>query len=69
MNIAIEILCESLPLEFQQYFKYVKSLKFEEEPNYSFLKGLFKKVILDKKLNSNYYDWEVLPEYRNKRQS
>jgi hypothetical protein len=45
----------------------VKNLKFEEEPNYSYLKSLFKKIILERKFNAAFVDWEVFPEYRNKR--
>ena len=29
-----EVLCKNLPSEFCDYIKYVKSLKFQEEPNY-----------------------------------
>lgn len=39
-------LCEGLPFEFEQYLIYVRNLKFEENPNYNFLKNLFKKVAL-----------------------
>ncbi len=66
-SISIEVLCENLPQEFSLYFKYVKNLKFEEEPNYAYLKSLFKKIILERKYNSAFVDWEVFPEYRNKR--
>ena len=34
-------LCKGCPNELIDYFKYVKALKFEEEPNYNFLKNLF----------------------------
>ncbi|EGR34056.1 protein kinase domain protein, partial [Ichthyophthirius multifiliis] len=67
-SISVDILCENLPQEFSQFFKYVKNLKFEEEPNYAFLKSLFKKIHLEKKYNSSSVDWEILPEYRHKRQ-
>ena len=40
-NIKPEKLCENLPNEFITYLKYVKKLKFEEEPNYNYLRNIF----------------------------
>ena len=39
--ITVERLCKGLPSEIAEYFKYVKLLKFQEEPNYDYLKNLF----------------------------
>ena len=36
-----EELCKYLPHEFCDYIKYVKKLKFEEDPNYNYMRGLF----------------------------
>ena len=44
-TIEPESLCSDLPIEFCEYLKYVKSLKFEEEPNYKFLRELFINVL------------------------
>ena len=38
-------LCKGLPEEFVEYIKYVRKLKFEEEPDYNYLKGLFISVL------------------------
>ena len=51
-NTTNEELCKNLPSEFCDYIKYVKSLKFQEEPNYLYLKNLFIKV-LDKMQETN----------------
>ena len=40
-DILPEVLCENLPSEFKDYMKYVRNLKFEETPNYSYLRNLF----------------------------
>ena len=40
-SILPEILCNNLPREFADYMKYVKNLKFEEDPNYGYLRDLF----------------------------
>jgi hypothetical protein len=50
-----------LPPEFAQFLVYSKSLKFEENPDYYYLKGLFTNLIRKLRLENNFvYDWEVL---------
>ena len=55
-----------LPLEFKEYIYYTKHLKFEEEPDYDYLRGLFKQVLI--KNNSNIdmlkFHWAI-PENKN----
>ena len=41
LQIPVEILCFNLPQEMVFYFKYVKSLKFEDKPDYDLLRGFF----------------------------
>ena len=43
--ITVERLCKGLPPEIAEYFKYVKTLKFQEEPNYDYLRNLFKDLL------------------------
>ena len=45
-NITIEKLCEGLPEEIHKLLKYVKQLKFEEKPDYNYMKLLFKNLLL-----------------------
>ena len=40
-EITVEKLCQNLPKAFCDYMKYVKNLKFEEDPDYNYLRGLF----------------------------
>ena len=42
-----EILCNSLPQEMAQYMRYVQHLGFEEEPDYKYMKDLFKGLLND----------------------
>ena len=44
-------LFRNLPEELIEYIKYAINLKFEEEPNYSFLRSLFNKIIYKNNLN------------------
>ena len=55
-NISLENLCEGLPLEFINYMKYVKELKFSEKPNYTYLKNLFFDVLyrINEKNDGNF---------------
>lgn len=41
MSTRVEALCKGLPNEFVVFLHYAKALKFEEQPNYSYLKELF----------------------------
>jgi len=58
-NITPSELCETLPKQFETYMKYVKNLKYEENPNYSYLKGLFLNVLKNNNWEFDYYyDWD-----------
>ena len=48
-----EILCKDLPEEFVQYMKYVKSLEFEQDPDYKYIKGLFYTVLTKNQLEDD----------------
>lgn len=59
-EISVERLCTGLPKEFVQYFRHVKSLAFDEEPCYDYLKGLFLTAFSDKKYNFDFrWDWTI----------
>jgi len=62
-NIEIEELCKGLPNEMIDYMYNAKSLKFEEEPNYTFLKNLFKAILERNKFNfdKNVFSWVENP--------
>ena len=60
MSTPVEVLCKGFPAEFTMYFKYCQGLKFEEEPNYIYLRQIFESLFA--KLNYTYddeFDWEV----------
>jgi len=44
-NTTPEELCNSFPIEFNYYITYCRNLAFEQEPDYIYLRGLFKKVM------------------------
>ena len=53
--IKNEELTQGLPDEIKLFMDYISKLKFEEEPNYDFLKKLLKDAINQKDSYKNYY--------------
>ncbi len=45
LQIPTEILCFGLPDEITYYLNYCKSLRFEDRPDYDYLRGLFVKLL------------------------
>lgn len=42
MKTPFEVLCKGFPQEFVTYFNYVRSLRFDEKPDYAFLRRMFR---------------------------
>ncbi|XP_076906917.1 casein kinase 1-like protein 11 isoform X2 [Bidens hawaiensis] len=61
MLTSIEVLCKSYPSEFMSYFHYCRSLKFEDKPDYSYLKRLFRDLFIREGYQFDYvFDWTML---------
>nr|CAB3499389.1 unnamed protein product [Digitaria exilis] len=61
MLTSAEVLCKSYPSEFVSYFHYCRSLRFEDRPDYSFLKKLFRDVFIREGYQFDYvFDWTAL---------
>nr|XP_043609193.1 casein kinase 1-like protein 9 [Erigeron canadensis] len=61
MLTPIEVLCKSYPSEFISYFHYCRSLRFEDKPDYSYLKRLFRDLFIREGYQFDYvFDWTVL---------
>ena len=53
-----EDLCYGHPNEFAEYVKYTRNLDFEQNPDYTYLKGLFDSVMKAKNyVNDFKFDW------------
>jgi len=53
-----EELCIGYPGEFIQYINYTRNLGFEQDPDYDYIRGLFKKIMEDNALHYDYdFDW------------
>ncbi|XP_039784007.1 casein kinase 1-like isoform X5 [Panicum virgatum] len=61
MLTSPEVLCKSYPPEFISYFHYCRSLRFEDRPDYSFLKKLFRDIFIREGYQFDYvFDWTAL---------
>ncbi|KAF2294932.1 hypothetical protein GH714_027129 [Hevea brasiliensis] len=55
------VLCKSYPSEFVSFFHYCRSLRFEDKPDYSYLKRLFRDLFIREGYQFDYvFDWTVL---------
>ncbi|XP_064210719.1 casein kinase I isoform X6 [Tribolium castaneum] len=63
MSTPVEVLCKGFPAEFSMYLNYCRGLRFEEAPDYMYLRQLFR--ILFRTLNHQYdytFDWTMLKQ-------
>ena len=64
---TIEELCGGYPEEFKTYITYCRSLTFEQQPDYEYLRRLLKDLFDNEGFCYDYeYDWCLSPEQRPK---
>jgi len=60
LDTPIEVLCGNLPSEFATYFKYCRGLRFEDRPDYSYVRRLFKDLFFREGFQYDYvFDWTI----------
>lgn len=60
VSTTIEALCRGLPEEFTQFLSYCRNLKFEEKPDYGYLRKLLKDLMYKNHFETDYqYDWII----------
>lgn len=61
MRTPVEILCKNYPSEFATYINYCRSLRFDEKPDYSYLRYLFRDLFIRKGYaDDQRFDWIIL---------
>jgi casein kinase I family protein HRR25 len=62
MTTPTEVLCRSFPNEFAIYLNYCRSLRFDDKPDYSYLRKLFRDLFVREGFQYDYvFDWSVQP--------
>ena len=54
-------LCKGLPEEIKVFLTYARELKFDQRPDYTYLKNLIRQITSNNKLafSNNKFDWIV----------
>jgi len=61
MGTPIEILCKGFPNEFATFLSYCRNLKFEDKPDYNYLRSLLKDLFVKSGYEMDYqYDWNII---------
>ncbi|CAI5471134.1 unnamed protein product [Closterium sp. Yama58-4] len=61
MSTPIEVLCKGYPTELASYFHYCRSLRFDDKPDYAYLKRLFRDLFIREGFQFDYvFDWTIL---------
>ncbi|KAH8061552.1 protein kinase [Aureococcus anophagefferens] len=62
METSAATLCDGFAPEFRRYFEYCRSLRFDDRPDYDYLRKLFLDVYKREKFrDDNLFDWDFLP--------
>lgn len=61
MSTPIEVLCKGFPQEFVTFFQVCRSLRFDDKPDYSYLRKLFRDLFIKEGYQYDYvFDWTIL---------
>lgn len=57
----LERLCKGLPNEFLTFMRYCKELNFNEDPQYDYLRSLFRTLAQTRQWRLDVFDWHHVP--------
>ncbi|KAK3007441.1 hypothetical protein RJ639_014988 [Escallonia herrerae] len=61
VSTSIEALCRGYPSEFASYFHYCRTLRFDDKPDYAYLKRIFRDLFIREGFQFDYvFDWTIL---------
>ncbi|PSS07337.1 Casein kinase 1-like protein [Actinidia chinensis var. chinensis] len=67
ISTSIETLCRGYPTEFGSYFHYCHSLRFDDKPDYAYLKRIFRDLFIREGFQFDYvFDWTILKYQQSK---
>lgn len=60
MTTPTEFLCRTFPNEFAIYLNYCRSLRFDDKPDYSYLRKIFRDLFVRENYAYDYvFDWSM----------
>ena len=66
MTTPTEVLCRGFPNEFAIYLNYTSSLRFDDKPDYSYLRKIFRDLFVREGFQYDYvFDWTVYKYQKN----
>ena len=66
MTTPTEVLCRGFPSEFAIYLNYTRSLRFDDKPDYSYLRKIFRDLFVREGFQYDYvFDWTVYKYQKN----
>lgn len=66
MTTPTEVLCRGFPNEFAVYLNYTRSLRFDDKPDYSYLRKIFRDLFVREGFQYDYvFDWTVYKYQKN----
>jgi len=66
-NTSLNDLCKDTPIEFLEYMKYCRLLRFEQTPNYKYLRELFLNIFTKNNFNyDNIFDWNIVAKKKKR---
>lgn len=69
-NISLRELCKDMPSQMVDYFRYVRRLEFEDRPDYSYLRSIFRKALERRNVvDDGVFDWMESSSHRSSRKS
>lgn len=69
-NVSLRELCKDMPSQMIDYFRYVRRLDFEDRPDYSYLRSLFRKALERKNVEDDgIFDWMESSSHKGSRKS
>lgn len=67
LSTPVEELCKGTPAEFSTYINYCRSLRFEEKPDYAYLRQLIRNLFHRQGFSYDYvFDWNAINENQTK---
>ena len=67
LSTPIDFLCKGLPTEFVTFLTYARNLRFEDKPDYTYIKTLLKDLFIKSGFELDWqYDWNIIAQEKKK---